>query len=496
METIKKNNLNSIFTSFYLNKTEIAISVASVQEVVNFPEKIFPMPLAPQFLVGVFNLRGDIIPVINTKKLLNYENCETDVYHKVAIINYEGAKVGLIFDQTSEILRVQPEMFSDFNYVDERSHKVISGAIKLDNGERIIQVIEARSLVTIENVPQILEQQKFGAAHLKSKNKEKFKKCISFTVGHLKMAFEIGGIHEIGKVPEIKQSSMKSESFLGIISLRGMVVPVVDFAKLLKMENHSTGNKEDQRIILLKIEDELFGLLVDGVDSINSYTDEDVMAIPLLSKERINMFKGCVVFNQQEIILLNHHAVLENKEVLELTEGHSKMFKRDEATTSKKQLRGQRQTYISFRLNHLFGIAIRDIKEIIEYRNDIMQAPGLPSFVVGMLNLRGKLVTIIETKKLYQMSVSSERNEATKILIFDRGEDCFGLIVDSVENIVNIDSDKNFKVPELLVQQVKSQFQQDIKEIVAIPTETNREAAMIILNIEPINQRIRMQKSA
>ena len=262
------------------------------------------------------------------------------------------------------------------------------------------------------------------------------------------------------------------------------------------MENHSTGNKEDQRIILLKIEDELFGLLVDGVDSINSYTDEDVMAIPLLSKERINMFKGCVVFNQQEIILLNHHAVLENKEVLELTEGHSKMFKRDEATTSKKQLRGQRQTYISFRLNHLFGIAIRDIKEIIEYRNDIMQAPGLPSFVVGMLNLRGKLVTIIETKKLYQMSVSSERNEATKILIFDRGEDCFGLIVDSVENIVNIDSDKNFKVPELLVQQVKSQFQQDIKEIVAIPTETNREAAMIILNIEPINQRIRMQKSA
>ena len=155
-----KQSSTNIYTSFHLDKTEMAIDVKSVQEVVNFPERIIPMPLAPDFLLGVFNLRGMIIPIVNLKALLKYPDVEVNSSQKVAIVEIESAKVGLVFDSTSEILRVPEEHISYFGYVSEKSHKIIRGGIKLDNGDRILQIIDTEALITIENIPQILQQQK------------------------------------------------------------------------------------------------------------------------------------------------------------------------------------------------------------------------------------------------------------------------------------------------------------------------------------------------
>lgn len=490
---MKNLSHQKIYSTFFLDNTELAMEVASVQEVVNFPEKVFSMPLAPDYMVGLFNLRGTVIPVINTRVLLNFENAEINPEHKVAIVLFQGAKIGLLFDRTSEILRINEEAHCPFNYANDR-HQIVSGALKMDEGKRIIQIIDPSALVKIENIPQVLDQQKYSNHDQLSKRAIKLKKCISFLADQCKMAFEINGIHEICKVPEIKHSALQNENFLGIINLRGLIVPVVNFARLLKQKPATDSNVEDHRIIILKIGTELIGLQVEEVQSINAYNDEHLMPIPVLSGERLNMFKGCLQLADAEVLLLNHDAVFENKEILELTQGHSKMYRQENNETDKKKS-GIRQTYISFRLQHLFGVGIKEVREIIEYSNDLIKAPGLPEFVDGMLNLRGKLITVIDTKKLYKMNITSLSNDK-KILVFERTGELFGLVVDSVENIVTIDSEKNMKVPELLVKQVKSQFESDIKEIVAIPNEKESETALIILNIDPVTERIKMQKSA
>lgn len=495
METIKKDEQkkHEIYSSFYLDNSEVAISVKAVQEVVNYPERIIPMPLAPDFLVGVFNLRGMIIPVINLKRLLKFEKFGIEPTHKIAIVEHAGARVGLIFDKTSEILRVKANEVNQFTYADERSHKVVSGAIKLENGNRIFQIIDPFMLVTIENIPQILDQQKnisTGKEHSKIQNR---KKCISFTVNQMNMAFDISGIHEIVKVPKLQKAVSDNDSVMGVINVRGQVLPVINFAKLLKVNaSESLESSEDSRIIILKLEKELFGLMVDSVDSIKSYAGEDIIGIPLLSKERAEMFIGCISFpHEAEIFILNHLTVLNNREVLEITQGHSKMYSTEHQHVETKKEKISKQSYISFRLEHLFGVSINDIKEIINYSDEVLQAPGLPKFVKGMLNLRGKLVMIIDTKALFKMKAKEELSPDAKILIFERGQDMFGLIVDSVESILTVDTEKNLRMPDLLVQQVKDQFQNDIKEIIAVPNGDKKDVAMIILNMEPVTTRIK-----
>jgi purine-binding chemotaxis protein CheW len=496
----EKKAKDEIFGSFYIGTTEVAINVKAIHEVVNLPEKIIKMPLAPNFLLGVFNLRGLIIPIINLKALLKFEDCEVSSTQKIAIVDHEGAKVGLLFDSTSEILRVSQKDISDFSYSSENSHKVISGAIKLDSGNRILQIIDPFALVCIDNIPQIIDQQNKanqGRVHASSQHENR-KKCISFSINEIKMGFEISGIHEIIKVPEIQQSAIQNELCIGMVNLRGQTVPVIDLAVLLGSQQAEDKRKlENKRIIVLKIEQELFGLLVDAVESINTYLVSEVMPIPLLSNTRSKIFLGCISFSDiGEIILLNYQEVLSNKEILEITQGHSKIYSSGfkEEVASKKN--SNRQAYISFKLDHLFGVSIKDIREIINYSDEIISAPGMPSFVKGILNLRGRLITIIDTRLLYMMNPANTGTQNLKILIFDSGEERFGLIVDSVESILTVDEDKKMKVPSLMVQKVQDQFENDIKEIITFQQGEDKEVVLIILNMEPVTSRVKKSIAA
>ncbi len=494
VENIILKPKDEIFGSFNIGSMEVAINVKSIQEVVNFPDKIIKMPLAPAFLLGVFNLRGMIIPIINLKSLLHFDDAEFSSSQKVGIIDHEGAKVGLLFDSTSEIVRVSQLMLNEFFYASESSHKVISGAIKLEDGNRILQIIDPFALFSIENIPQIIEQQNInnhGRVRANHQHANR-KKCISFSINQVKMGFEISGIHEIIKVPEIQKSAIQHELCIGMVNLRGQTVQVIDLSKLLGIAEGAENKIEDQRIIILKIERELFGLLVDVVESINTYSINDIMPIPLLSNKRSKLFSGCICLDEiGEVILLNYQEVLSSDEIVEITQGHSKFYSsnHEEKNLSKKHF--NRQSYISFKLDHLFGVSIRDIREIINYTDDIISAPGMPFFVKGVLNLRGKLVTIVDTRSLYVMEKTKAENENAKILIFESGDERFGLIVDSVESIVTVDDDKKMKVPSLMVQNVKSQFENDIKEIITFQEQEKKEGVLIILNMEPVTSRIK-----
>lgn len=490
---------DEIFGAFYIGEMEVAISVTSIQEVVNFPEKIIIMPLAPDFLIGVFNLRGIIIPVINLKALLKFSDQEVSSTQKIGIVEHEGAKVGLLFDSTSEIIRASHEDINEFSYASENSHKVISGAIKLNAGSRILQVINPFALLHIDNIPQIIEQQnKTNLRTRQNYRHENRKKCISFSVNELKMGFEISGIHEIIKVPDIQASAIQSELCLGMVNLRGRTVPVIDMATLLGSKTSVEKKMQDKRIIILKIEQMFFGLLVDNVESINTFLLDDVMPIPLLSNTRSNIFRGCVSLGDVgEVILLNDQAILSNQEIIEITHGHSKIYDEHFEEKSAQKTHRNRQSYISFKLDHLFGVSIKDIREIINFSDQIISAPGMPLFVKGILNLRGKLITIIDTRSLYVMEQSEFSKENSKILIFESGEERFGLIVDSIESIITVDEDKKMKVPSLMVQKVQNQFAADIKEIITIPKEDHeREAVLIILNMEPVTSRIKKSIAA
>ncbi|WP_343732575.1 chemotaxis protein CheW [Duganella sp.] len=442
-----------LFGSFVLGSDEFALPASCFREVVNYPDKVSALPLSPRFLEGVFTLRGSVIPVVNLGRVFNPAARAAQPTDKIAILDYQGVLVGILFDATGEILRVRPEQRSTLTYADGEKRGVVAGTILLDHGTRLVQVLDADALVRIENVPQVLALQ----AHDRRARRQhgERRQCVSFRVGASSFAFEMAAIQEIIRVPELQPSILNSALCLGRINFRGSPVAVVDFATLLNAGGGERVATPDQRIIVARIDDATIGFLVDSVDNIVNFYSEEIMPIPMLSKARAGMFGGCLSKPELgDIFFLDHRQIFSSNEIREMRSGHANLYPKDQAQVAKNEQRdarrGQRKVYITFALENSYAVEIKQVREIIDLSvGEITRPPGLPAFMRGMLNLRKQMVTVIDLRGLYQMPPLAD-NSQSKILVVERGEECYGLLVDAVENIMTINDNRRFAAPKMM----------------------------------------------
>ncbi len=144
-----------LFGSFMLDDEEFALPASSLREVVSFPDKMTPVPLAPPFLEGVFTLRGHVIPVINLQRIFDPSAPCAQPSNKIAIIDHDDIQLGILFHSTGAVLRVRPEQRSLLQYQSGDASGVICGTIVLDDGTRLLQILDAHVLVHIENMPHV-----------------------------------------------------------------------------------------------------------------------------------------------------------------------------------------------------------------------------------------------------------------------------------------------------------------------------------------------------
>ncbi len=126
------------------------------------------------------------------------------------------------------------------------------------------------------------------------------------------------------------------------------------------------------------------------------------------------------------------------------------------------------EKYLTFRLgNEEFGIKILKIKEIIGLI-DITPMPQAPEFVKGVINLRGKIIPVIDLRLRFGME-SKEYDEKTciivvEILISDSQTTFIGIVVDSVSEVINISS-KDIEMPPQFGTSVNIEFISGIAKV-------------------------------
>jgi purine-binding chemotaxis protein CheW len=482
-----------MFGSFHLGDTELVLPVAAVQEVVNYPAVVTQVPLAPSYLLGLFNLRGRLIPIIHLGQLLHLPERWSREGAKIAIVEFRQGRVGLLFDATGEILRVPAEqkvMFAD----GEGVSSMIGGALKLDGGNRILQILNVDALHRLHDMPMPRADAQASEPARQRAAQGQRRQGVSFRVNDTRLALPMGAIHEIIRVPELLTSVLASDLCLGMLNLRGNTVPVVDFARFLGLPQAeqaiaAPGHFEDaRRIVVLRQKDMDFGLLVDDVESIVSYRDEELLAIPSFSAGRPQLFTGCI--SRQggpDIILIDEAALLSDATVADLTQGHRELYTMESASErgQGKRRGGARETYVTFRLDQLMGMRIDQLREVIDFPVEVMQPPGAPDYVRGILNLRRKLVTIIDMRALYGMNGYADL-QAAKVLVVENDEEKFGLVVDAIENIVTIDAADKLGVPGVLRNQIDPTLRNDMREVVELPDQRT----LLLLDAAPLKQRL------
>ncbi|MCL2138249.1 MAG: chemotaxis protein CheW [Treponema sp.] len=145
--------------TFQLGEELYGINIMDVKEIVRV-QNIRAIPNAPTYVEGIFNLRSEIIPVINLhkrfhlKKLINSE--EDELLSGFIIIDLDGMKLGIIIDRISRVITIEkeeiqppPQMLSGIGA------EYILGVVRQEQGYLII--LDIRDLFNPRELQKIAE---------------------------------------------------------------------------------------------------------------------------------------------------------------------------------------------------------------------------------------------------------------------------------------------------------------------------------------------------
>lgn len=91
--------------SFKIGAEEFGVDITKVQEI-NRMVEITKVPQAPNYVEGVINLRGKVIPIIDLRKRMGMELKENDKNTRIVVVDIENFVMGMIVDSVSEVLRI------------------------------------------------------------------------------------------------------------------------------------------------------------------------------------------------------------------------------------------------------------------------------------------------------------------------------------------------------------------------------------------------------
>lgn len=132
---------------FRLGKEEYGVSILQVQEIKRVTE-ITRVPHTPDYIKGVINLRGSVLPVIDLKKRLNLQPEATSDDTRIIIVKVEEIVIGMIVDAVSEVMAISKE---NIELPDSVSGSVaanyLSGVGKMDN--RLLILLNLEEIIGI-----------------------------------------------------------------------------------------------------------------------------------------------------------------------------------------------------------------------------------------------------------------------------------------------------------------------------------------------------------
>lgn len=132
------------FVVFKLNNEEYGIEITSVEEILKYQE-ITNIPQADEYILGIINLRGKVIPIYNLKKKFYGENSIITDDTRIVVISYQDMSIGMIVDSVSEVLRISEENIDLTNtFFSDKKNNSIVGIGKLE--KRLLMIIDIKEL--------------------------------------------------------------------------------------------------------------------------------------------------------------------------------------------------------------------------------------------------------------------------------------------------------------------------------------------------------------
>ncbi len=153
MESKTENTELLQLVSFKIENEEFGVDILRVQEI-NKLTNITKVPNTSDFIEGVINLRGRIIPVVNLRTRLGIPKKENDKNTRIVVVELTNNTIGFLVDAVSEVLRIPkniteqpPELVTGVDT------KYITSVAKLE--DRLLILLDLEKLLTVDQTQAV-----------------------------------------------------------------------------------------------------------------------------------------------------------------------------------------------------------------------------------------------------------------------------------------------------------------------------------------------------
>lgn len=166
---------------FDVDREEYAVPITDIKEVLEVPE-ITPVPDSQPFVLGVINLRGNVVPVIDLEKRLGLQREQEDTKKHIVITDYAGDLMGVRVDLVKEVLKVptkfiqptpsiltskiSPEFLQGVVVITKRpvedesdDEPLEAGQHEADTDARIVLLLELKKIISPDEVRRLSDAQ-------------------------------------------------------------------------------------------------------------------------------------------------------------------------------------------------------------------------------------------------------------------------------------------------------------------------------------------------
>lgn len=233
----------SQLVTFQLGNEEFGFDIMSVQEIIR-PPKLARIPRTPAYVDGVANLRGVVLPVVDTRTRFGMPRVDDTDRTRVLVVDIQGTKTGLRVDQVRQVTRVaHADIEPPPDAIKGASTRFLDGVVKLDHGKRIIMALRPTEVCEIKldaresalpgegQVPSVAAGSTPGSV---ARDGDVIEQLVTFKLAREEFAFPIEKVREILRVETPKEVPDTPAYLLGILTVRGRVLPIIDLRCLLQ----------------------------------------------------------------------------------------------------------------------------------------------------------------------------------------------------------------------------------------------------------------------
>lgn len=224
---------------FRLFGEEFGVDIDRVKEIVR-PPVMTPIPRSPDFVAGVCNLRGNVLPVIDTRVRFGAETEGATDHTRLLVVESGGVNTGLIVDSMREVMRMTDAQLEPppaaCKGVDRQ---FLDGVVKVDDGRRLIMVLDLDEVLAVEAADaRALEGDAAPAAAgtgdpAGAEAVAEEQQLVSFRVAGDEYAFDIAQVSEIIKITHITTVPNVPSFVKGLFTIRNHLMPIIDLRELL-----------------------------------------------------------------------------------------------------------------------------------------------------------------------------------------------------------------------------------------------------------------------